>query len=320
MTLRFESRTLAGRHREFKDAGATWDWPSYKPHVTITYDAGDIDLDKIEPYDGPLEFGPERFAEVDENWTDKISEKRAAIEEHDDMKDLKLFVQLTKVDAKQRIVYGTAVSETTDKVKEAFDYATSKPYFETWSGDIAKATDGKSLGNVRAMHGKVAAGKLTQIGFDDTRKAIDVAAKIVDDDEWEKVEEGVYTGFSIGGRYIKKWKDGEVTRYTADPSEISIVDLPCVSDAQFSMIKADGTTEMRKFHLAATPVVARRRADQRGDCHEGNRACQGRGRRDQVDGSSRGGAHGTHEGHPSGHNREDASARGAEARHAASLR
>lgn len=171
------------------------------------------------------------------------------------MKDLKLFVQLAKVDAAQRIVYGTAVTETPDFVKEVFDYDTSKPLFEAWSEKIHKATDGKSMGNVRAMHGKVAAGKLTQIGFDDTRKAIDVAAKIVDDAEWAKVQEGVYTGFSIGGRYVKKWKDGDNQRYTAEPAEISLVDLPCIADAQFSMIKADGSQELRKFKSAGAPEV-----------------------------------------------------------------
>ena len=49
------------------------------------------------------------------------------------------------------------------------------------------------------MHAPIAAGKLTDIAFDDDAKRITVAAKIVDDDEWRKVQEGVYTGFSQGG-------------------------------------------------------------------------------------------------------------------------
>jgi len=59
------------------------------------------------------------------------------------------------------------------------------------------------------MHGPVAAGKLTDIAFDDDAKRITVAAKIVDDDEWRKVQEGVYTGFSQGGRYVKRWPDAD---------------------------------------------------------------------------------------------------------------
>lgn len=163
------------------------------------------------------------------------------------MKPLKLFIPLTKVDAKQRLVYGVATAETPDRSGEIFDYATSVPYYKSWSENFEKVTDGKSLGNVRAMHGNVAAGKLTQINYNDEQRQIEVCAKIVDDVEWKKVEEGVYTGFSQGGEYIKKWKDGALTRYTASPAEVSLVDLPCVPEATFEYIKADGAKELRKF-------------------------------------------------------------------------
>ena len=74
------------------------------------------------------------------------------------------------------------------------------------------------------------------------------AAKIVDDDEWRKVQEGVYTGFSQGGRYVKRWADADsgLTRYTAEPHEISLVDLPCVPDATFDVVKG-GVIERRGF-------------------------------------------------------------------------
>jgi hypothetical protein len=105
------------------------------------------------------------------------------------------------------------------------------------------------------MHGPVAAGKLTDIAFDDDAKRITVAAKIVDDDEWRKVQEGVYTGFSQGGRYVKRWPDADtgLTRYTAEPHEISLVDLPCVRDATFEVVK-NGVVEKRAF--AARPEAA----------------------------------------------------------------
>lgn len=75
IVLRFESPELAQRHKQLRDLGASWDWAGYKPHVTMTYRGGDLDLTSIEPYRGPLEFGPERFAEVDENWTDRVTEQ-----------------------------------------------------------------------------------------------------------------------------------------------------------------------------------------------------------------------------------------------------
>ena len=160
---------------------------------------------------------------------------------------LNLFIPITKVDAAQRLVYGLATAEVADRSGETCDYETTKPFYEKWSSEIHKSTGGKSFGNIRAMHGKVAAGKVTSINFNDTAKQIEICAKVVDDAEWNKVQEGVYTGFSQGGAYVKRWKDGEVQKYTADPSEISLVDLPCLATATFEMIKADGATELRKF-------------------------------------------------------------------------
>jgi hypothetical protein len=80
VVLRFESPELTKRWHQFRGIGASWDWPGYKPHVTITYDygAGRIDLSEIEPYDGPLDFGPEVFAEVDSGWADKVKKNLAS--------------------------------------------------------------------------------------------------------------------------------------------------------------------------------------------------------------------------------------------------
>src|SRR5262249_13306754 len=120
--------------------------------------------------------------------------------------------------------------------------------YEKWSDEIAKSTKGKSLGNLRAMHGPVAAGKVTAITFNDEEKQIEIWAKVVDDAEWAKVLEGVYTGFSQGGTYERRWTDAAGnSRYTAAPNEISLVDMPCLPQATFELIKADGTTERRRF-------------------------------------------------------------------------
>lgn len=171
---------------------------------------------------------------------------------------MKLFARLMKVDEERRLVTGRATQEVLDRSGEIFDYASSKPFFEKWSGDISKSTDGKSLGNLRAMHGNVAAGKLTAIDFNDADKAIDIVTKVVDEAEWQKVLEGVYTGFSIGGSYHKRWTDAEkAQRFTADPCEISLVDLPCVPTASFFDIqKVDGTVMHKVFKAAETPQTS----------------------------------------------------------------
>jgi len=166
-----------------------------------------------------------------------------------------MFIPLTKVDIEQRLVYGLATAEKRDLAGETCHYESTKPFYEKWSGDVQKASGGKSLGNVRAMHGKVAAGKLERINFNDEAKQIEVCAKVVDDNEWNKVLEGVYTGFSQGGSYAKKWtdpKDPATKWYTAAPTELSLVDVPCLKDATFEVIKSGGETELRKFQ----PIVS----------------------------------------------------------------
>ncbi len=158
-----------------------------------------------------------------------------------------IFVPILKVDASRREVHGVMAEEARDRANEIFDYESSKPYVQAWSREIEKTTDGKSAGNVRGQHGKIAAGKLVSITFDDATKTIPVVAKIVDNNEWEKVQEGVYNGFSIGGSYIRKWVDGAATRYTAKPTEVSLVDHPCMYGATFQLVKADGAFERRGF-------------------------------------------------------------------------
>jgi hypothetical protein len=164
--------------------------------------------------------------------------------------DFHLFIPITKVEVARRLVYGTIAEEVPDKSGEIMDYETAKPEFEAWSAEVAKASSGKSAGNLRAMHGSVAAGKLDKIVFDDKEKRIATVAKVVDDTEWNKVLEGVYTGFSMGGKYKKRWRDPtrpDLTRYTPEPMEVSLVDNPCIPSATFEVIKDDGTSELRKF-------------------------------------------------------------------------
>lgn len=166
------------------------------------------------------------------------------------MDDIKIFIPITKIDAARRLVYGVVTAEEPDTAGEVCDYASTKPLYQKWSQKFADATEGRSFGNLRAMHGSVAAGKLVDIAFNDQHKRIEICGKVVDDAEWQKVEEGVYTGFSQGGRYLKRWPDPEdpdLVRYTAEPLEVSLVDHPCLPDATFSVIKADGSTELREF-------------------------------------------------------------------------
>jgi uncharacterized protein len=73
LVLRFFSKELQNRWQELKDLGASWEYPTYKPHITLIYDS-EIDINDIEPYKGSLIFGPENIREIDENWADKTKE------------------------------------------------------------------------------------------------------------------------------------------------------------------------------------------------------------------------------------------------------
>lgn len=64
--LGFQHDPLESRWRDFRVRGASWDWPSYQPHVTISTSAQKKDLGDFEPYKGEIVLGPEEFDEVDE--------------------------------------------------------------------------------------------------------------------------------------------------------------------------------------------------------------------------------------------------------------
>lgn len=174
------------------------------------------------------------------------------------MSDFRKFAQFTKVDSTTRTVEGIVTSEAKDKDGERCHYDTTAPLYKEWSQQFERTTGGKSKGNIRAMHQPSAAGKVTDIQFDDAARQISIVAKIVDDDAWKKVEEGVYTGFSQGGKYVKVWRDENTNErwYTARPSEVSLVDHPANPDATFTYVKHDGTVELRKFSSA--PAVTPR--------------------------------------------------------------
>jgi hypothetical protein len=165
------------------------------------------------------------------------------------MSTINLFIPLTKVNESRREVWGIAAIEQPDQSREIMDYELSKPNFIKWSDSIRKASKGKSLGNVRESHSTNAVGKVIALESDDVMKAFRVGVKVVDDNAWQKVLEGVFTGFSIGGSYGKRAPDVILKnhiRYEAIPTELSLVDVPCIPDAQFEFIKTNGESEMKK--------------------------------------------------------------------------
>jgi uncharacterized protein len=63
--LTFTSSQLQDRWQQFMDAGASFDYDQYKPHVTLTYESILPHELPSEPFLGDLYFGPEVYQELE---------------------------------------------------------------------------------------------------------------------------------------------------------------------------------------------------------------------------------------------------------------
>jgi hypothetical protein len=95
IVLHFADPSIEGRHKQLTDAGAKWDFPSFQPHVTLTYSGDGIDPTAISPYSGPIDFGPEIHEPLNDGWSDGIVEKAQ--------------FRISKIDEDSGLVYGWAI-------------------------------------------------------------------------------------------------------------------------------------------------------------------------------------------------------------------
>lgn len=67
LVLHFQDEELQRRWRELRDAGASWDYDAYRPHITLSYEPGDngAEPNTVIPYAGPLVLGPEEWSELE---------------------------------------------------------------------------------------------------------------------------------------------------------------------------------------------------------------------------------------------------------------
>jgi len=160
--------------------------------------------------------------------------------------NVRISMPLTKVDTERRIVSGFA---TLDNLVRQNDIVTPEESLSAFS---------KFRGNIREMHQPKAVGKMVAFKEDkyfdpETKKfyqGIYVSAYVSKgaQDAWEKVLDGTYTGFSIGGK-MNKWDDGydeksdSSIRIIKDYTlvELSLVDSPANQFANIlSVEKVDG--------------------------------------------------------------------------------
>lgn len=137
---------------------------------------------------------------------------------------MKLFAAIQKRDEEQRMVWGYASTEALDAQGEVVKLDAIKGAWE----------DYMKFANIREMHQPSAVGKCKEYEFDD--KGVMIGVKVVDDNAWQKVVEGVYSGFSIGGKALNK-SDGVIHQLRL--TEISLVDRPANPEAMITVFKGE---------------------------------------------------------------------------------
>ena len=140
------------------------------------------------------------------------------------MTDFQFFLPIAKVDKEKRTVSGYASTPTKDSDGEIV----------TLEAMRNALPDYMAYGNIREMHALKAVGVAEEANID--TKGVFLTAKIVDDGAWKKCLEGVYKGFSIGGKKLDKVGD-KITEI--EWTETSIVDRPANPDARFTLAKSE---------------------------------------------------------------------------------
>jgi hypothetical protein len=79
VVLRFRSGELTKRWSAIRKAGAAWEYDSYQPHITLTYEGRGLDLSRIKPFVKPIELGPERFRQLDPKWRPQEEAKSVVV-------------------------------------------------------------------------------------------------------------------------------------------------------------------------------------------------------------------------------------------------
>lgn len=82
IVLIFSSSALCARHCQIKyGTDATWDYPEYQPHITVSYAEEQLNLRALEGFTGEIRLGPEVFEEVDPNYS---GDERGALSSTDE--------------------------------------------------------------------------------------------------------------------------------------------------------------------------------------------------------------------------------------------
>ncbi len=70
LVLQYDASELVAHHQKLmKEHGATYDFDEYKPHVTLSYNIGDLDISKLDPSNiGNINIVSEYGEDLDIDW------------------------------------------------------------------------------------------------------------------------------------------------------------------------------------------------------------------------------------------------------------
>lgn len=207
LVMMFSSPDLQERFKQFKAAGATWDFPSYMPHITLSYDAGDdagAVWSMVEAPTFDLLLGPETFQDSNSNWVDD----NGLVD-----KSFDLPFTVTKAEPDRQMLFGWASVSSVNGVEIIDKQGDIVPIEELEKAAYDFTLYSRQHGD---MHERVGTGRLVEsMVFTPEKAAVGlvaknqngeqmfgwwVAFKVDDPDVWAMAKAGKLPEFSIGGK------------------------------------------------------------------------------------------------------------------------
>jgi hypothetical protein len=76
LVLRYDCPELVDRHKSLmEEHDATYDFDEYKPHITLSYDVGDLQCKNIPTFDGEIKIVEEYGEDLDLDWAKNNTKK-----------------------------------------------------------------------------------------------------------------------------------------------------------------------------------------------------------------------------------------------------